>query len=288
MLNLQTQNDALLLKNLHKFFNRMDIPWVQLVWERYYNDGSLPSSTRRQGSFWWKDLLQLVDSFKGLAMANVEDGKSCLFWEDLWLSRVPKVYFPQLFSFAKLTGISIHAACNVTGPDALFRLPLTQEAAMQLLELAQDMNSLSGNNEHDTWSYIWGSPFFSTSKAYKHLTGHLPTHPFFRRLWKTSCQNKHKVFFWLLLRDRLSTRQLLRRRNMHLPSYNCECCSMNIEESLSHLFLSCPFAQSCWIKLNIVLVEIDPYLALEKIQEQLNVPFALDIIILFSWSIWMQ
>jgi len=94
VLNLQTQNDALLLKNLHKFFNRMDIPWVQLVWERYYNDGSLPSSTRRQGSFWWKDLLQLVDSFKGLAMANVEDGKSCLFWEDLWLSIVPKVYFP--------------------------------------------------------------------------------------------------------------------------------------------------------------------------------------------------
>jgi hypothetical protein len=26
-------NDALLLKNLNKFFNKADIPWLQLVWE---------------------------------------------------------------------------------------------------------------------------------------------------------------------------------------------------------------------------------------------------------------
>jgi hypothetical protein len=31
----------------------------------------------------------------------------------------------------------------------------------------------------------------------------------FRWLWKTCCQNKRKIFFWLLLKDRLSTRQLL-------------------------------------------------------------------------------
>jgi hypothetical protein len=31
IINLSTQNDALLLKNLHKFYNRMDIPWVYLI-----------------------------------------------------------------------------------------------------------------------------------------------------------------------------------------------------------------------------------------------------------------
>ena len=31
VLNLRTQNEALLLKFLHKFFNREDIPWVHLV-----------------------------------------------------------------------------------------------------------------------------------------------------------------------------------------------------------------------------------------------------------------
>jgi hypothetical protein len=32
VLHLQTQNKALLLKNLHKFYNREDIPWVNLIW----------------------------------------------------------------------------------------------------------------------------------------------------------------------------------------------------------------------------------------------------------------
>ena len=36
VLNLSIQNEGLLLKHLHKFFNRWDIPWVHLVWERYY------------------------------------------------------------------------------------------------------------------------------------------------------------------------------------------------------------------------------------------------------------
>jgi len=31
VLNLKTQNEAMLLKNLHKFFNKVDTPWMQLI-----------------------------------------------------------------------------------------------------------------------------------------------------------------------------------------------------------------------------------------------------------------
>ena len=31
VIDIKKQNEALLLKNLNKFFNRMDIPWVNLV-----------------------------------------------------------------------------------------------------------------------------------------------------------------------------------------------------------------------------------------------------------------
>lgn len=30
---LSRKNDSLLLKNLHKFFNRADLRWVNLIWE---------------------------------------------------------------------------------------------------------------------------------------------------------------------------------------------------------------------------------------------------------------
>jgi len=34
--NIEKQNKALLLKNLHKIFNKADIPLVHLVWEKHY------------------------------------------------------------------------------------------------------------------------------------------------------------------------------------------------------------------------------------------------------------
>jgi hypothetical protein len=40
VINLRLQNDALLMKNLHKFYNREDIPWVHLIWDRYYTNKS--------------------------------------------------------------------------------------------------------------------------------------------------------------------------------------------------------------------------------------------------------
>lgn len=33
IINIETQNQALLMKNLDKFFNKKDIPWVNIVWE---------------------------------------------------------------------------------------------------------------------------------------------------------------------------------------------------------------------------------------------------------------
>jgi hypothetical protein len=59
VLNLRTQNVALLLKNLFKFMNKQDIPWVNLIWQAHYSNGTIPQSSNACGSFWWKDCLSL-------------------------------------------------------------------------------------------------------------------------------------------------------------------------------------------------------------------------------------
>ena len=74
------------------------------------------------------------------------------------------------------------------------------------------------------WIYIWGHLFSHMSKLYRQLTGHRMIYPVFKWLWKSWCLNKHCVFFSLLLVDRLSTRDILPRCNMDLPSYNCVYC----------------------------------------------------------------
>jgi len=101
VLNLRTQNECLLLKHLHKFCNQFNVPWVQLVWDKYYYNGWLPWLTSSfRASFWWKDILKLVDSYKDMATTNIHNGSSCFFWLDLWNGRVlqqtSRNYLPSL------------------------------------------------------------------------------------------------------------------------------------------------------------------------------------------------
>jgi hypothetical protein len=75
IINIRTQNEALLIKQLSKFFNKDNIPWISLIWEKHYDNGKLPGNGRK-GSFWWKDLLKLLDKFKGMAKVEIQNGTS--------------------------------------------------------------------------------------------------------------------------------------------------------------------------------------------------------------------
>ena len=100
VINLKTHNETLLLKNLHKFFNKVDAPWVNVVWEKHYQNGKLPSYIKK-GSFWWRDNLKLLDNYKGMASVSLQDGTSCYFWTDLWGRQGNSHSYPELFSFVK-------------------------------------------------------------------------------------------------------------------------------------------------------------------------------------------
>ena len=286
VLNLRTQNEALLLKNLHKFFNKQDIPWVQLVWEKHDQNGKLPSHIKK-GSFWWRDNLKLLQSFKGMASVCLQDGSSCYFWTDLWDGHVHSQIFPELFSFAKNKRVTFSKAFHTEPLHTLFLLPLSVEAYNQFLLLEIKLDNFQLSVEKDWWTYIWGTPHFSSQKAYRHLLGHADAHPVFKWLWKSCCQNKHKVFFWLLIVDRLSTRNILRRKNMVLPSYDCAICNNGIEETLQHLFFQCPLALTCWNMLQVTPVDSDSFFGtIESIKAQISSPMFMSLIILLCWTIW--
>jgi hypothetical protein len=181
VLSQRTHNEALLLKYMHKFLNREDLPWVNLIWEKYYRNGRLPGAAT-VGSPWWRDILRLIDKYKDFASVNIQDGKSCLFWEDLWNGLVPKLSFPELFSFTrkpKITLAEVKAAPNL---HDLFHLPLSVEAFSQLKQLQDILHSVQISELSDVWAYSWGSSNFSSRKAYKQLSGHCTIHPAFRWL----------------------------------------------------------------------------------------------------------
>src|SRR3954463_3586480 len=96
-------------------------------------------------------------------------------------------------------------------------------------------------------------------------------------LWKSSCQRKHKFFFWLLLLDRLNTRNLLKRKCFTLASYECVFHGCISEETILHLFWDSPFAKACWPEISHVQVaDNNLFEALASIQKDLKVPFAME------------
>jgi hypothetical protein len=50
IVNFQKQNAALLIKILDKFYNKRDLPWVNLIWEKHYA-GKVPHAESLCGSF---------------------------------------------------------------------------------------------------------------------------------------------------------------------------------------------------------------------------------------------
>jgi hypothetical protein len=71
ILNLKIQNEGLLLKYLHKFYNKVDTPWVTLIWNKYYRD-QIPHAVGPCRSFWWKDICKLMPIFRGLHTVRLE------------------------------------------------------------------------------------------------------------------------------------------------------------------------------------------------------------------------
>ena len=72
-------------------------------------------------------------------------------------------------------------------------------------------------------------------------------------IWSSKVCKKIKVFTCLMLRDRINSRNLLRRKNFVLDNddFSCILCDQNTEETTYHLIFECPFSQRCWDYLHI-------------------------------------
>jgi hypothetical protein len=179
-----------------------------------------------------------------MAQIQIRNGESCLFWKDKWRDQSLINNYPELVSFAKNKNISVAIALAQDDMTQLLHLPVSEVAYAQLKNLIQNADQIQLNTEQDIWKYSWGNTF-SSSRAYRIIVGQSQHHPSIRWIWDCFCQPKHRVFFWLLLKDRLSTRNILRRKNMFLQTYTCVLCAHNIEETVHHLFLHCEFAKQC-------------------------------------------
>jgi hypothetical protein len=257
----------------HHIIIVIQIPWVKLIWFHYYNSGKLPGQNKK-GSFWWRDIVKLLGKFKSMSSVIVAEGNSVLFWKDRWIGQPLDLTYPELFSFVKNGNVTFKSVASNFEVSGIFNLPLSTQAHQQLNLLHQSLSNRQIRDGVDTWVYCWGNSIFSTSKTYKFLSSGALAHPVFRWIWKSRCQMKHKVFFWLLLVNRLNTRGLLQRRGMILDSYTCDLCILQLLETNAHLFLQCNFDKACWNSIGVNYSSSVTVLQIfEKNQERPGTPF---------------
>jgi hypothetical protein len=170
---------------------------------------------------------------------------------------------------------------------------LSEEAFSELLQLQAILFNFPSNMDDDTWLAFNSATSFKVSKAYQHIVGTRDVCSLFKWLWKSCCQHKHKVFFWLILRDRLNTRELLQRKNFFLPDYSCAVCERSSIESGLYLFFQCPFALLCWRYLcpswqpPAPSPHIQPKDYIMSLKLAIAQPFSLELIILVCWALWI-
>jgi hypothetical protein len=113
----------------------------------------------------------------------------------------------------------------------------------------------------------------------------------FMWIWDSSCANKIKVFAWLLLMDRLNAINILRRKKHKLQrnDYRCVLCAAHCEETIFHLFFSCPFNRAYWRHLGINWrFDLHFHSMMEEANAQFHNKFFMDIFIIGAWLIWKQ
>jgi hypothetical protein len=47
---LKSTKQGIAYQTLDKFYNKADIPWVNLIWNTYYSNGEVPHATKDKGS----------------------------------------------------------------------------------------------------------------------------------------------------------------------------------------------------------------------------------------------
>ena len=154
IVNFPKQNEALLLKHLHKFYNMAEVPWVSLIWNAHYVD-CVPHVENPCGSFWWRDIMKLVEQYISVSTVVPGKGNTFMFWEDAWAfgdSTQPlSLSYPRLYSYVLDKKMSTAEVYGLPDMLSLFYLPLSVQAYEEFQDLSAKMELGPLSSEDDRW-----------------------------------------------------------------------------------------------------------------------------------------
>ena len=173
--------------------------------------------------------------------------------------------------------------------SSLFSLPLSRQAFAELGELQLILHDNPLNADNDVWSFCWGGKY-TAKRFYDHIHAHIVVPNAFSWIWQSRCTMNLRVFAWLLLRDRLNTKDLLKRRHWNVTEdYCCVLCPLRVYEDRQHLFFTCNFSQRVWNYLQIEWPAADDIqTTIARAKRSFGHVFFMEVLIVACRHIWLQ
>ncbi|CAA7055335.1 unnamed protein product [Microthlaspi erraticum] len=179
---------------------------------------------------------------------KVKSGSSALFWHDNWTDLGPLIELTGA-NGPRVTGIQRMATVNQACRGSSWLLSRGRHPILKLLRdcLPLDLPS-SLSNELDV--YLWKNSEsdppgdFSSSKTWTYLHPAGPSLPWTKPLWFQERVPKHTFIMWIVMRDRLITRDKLRSWGLNVPQ-SCLLCDSQ-PETKNHLLFDCNYAKEVW------------------------------------------
>ncbi|CDP18963.1 unnamed protein product [Coffea canephora] len=159
------------------------------------------------------------------------------FWQDRWCTALP---LAQLLGLSNTPDVLVGELYLQSGWDvARLKSWLPEHYVARILEL-QIFPDLK---DHMVWE---GSPSgeFSVLSTMEALRQKRSTSMVSRYIWGTALPKKISFFVWRLVRQWVPLDEQLQRKGVHLGS-RCSCCE-GASETVGHLFVSGPVAESVW------------------------------------------
>ena len=242
---LDIKNKCLLSKWLFKLLTE-DGVWHELMRNKYLHSKSLSQvKVRPNESPFWKVLMKVKDEFFNRGSFTVGNGENTRFWEDTWLGDKPLSHqYPSLYNIVHHKEVSVASVLSQAPPLNIgFRRVLTANKWTRWLHLVSRLIDVQLTNQRD--AFVWkltNNGVFTVKSLYlDFMSGH--THFLRKYIWKMKVPLKIKIFMWFLFRKVILTKDNLAKRNWN----GCrKCCFCDQDETIQHLFISCPFAKMIW------------------------------------------
>lgn len=244
--DLKTWNKACCLRLLWMLFFRQDLVWV-LWFKEVILKGSVHNywtTTPKQSYLWFTNkLLKLKDTIFPLLKLRLESGKAARFWFNNW-SPFGRLY-DYLNASATRLGIPLKATVSSLYNNGTWRLPPARTDPQLQLHCNLTTVHLSTSEDFYEWD-IDGrvSSKYKTGELYTYLSEERQDVQWHGAVWTSRGIPRHNFNTWLIVLDRLPTRDRLTKWGLQVDQ-QCLLCNSALE-SCNHLFGDCTYYHQLW------------------------------------------